>query len=68
MKDCLIDYVSVAQVFYDNALEKIRCDLGVPDSFGINDNNRTTRTHAKAWSLATLHAIGTEKKSFALKK
>lgn len=68
MKNCLIDYMSVAQVFDHDPLEKLGRDLGIPDSFGVDDHNRATRAHAKTWSLATLHAIGTEEKSFALKK
>jgi hypothetical protein len=63
-----LDDSAVAQVLDDDALEERWSDAGVPDAFGIDDDNRTAGADSEAWSLAALDAIGAEEKALALEK
>ena len=63
-----LDDSTVTQVLDDDALEQRGSDTGVPDAFGIDDDDRTAGADSEAWSLAALDAIGAEEKAFALEK
>ena len=68
MEHRFLDYSTVAQVLDDDALEERGSDAGVPDAFGIDDDNRTAGADSEARSLAALDALGAEEKAFAFEK
>ena len=57
---------AIAQMFNDDSLEECRRDTGIPDAFGIHDDDRAAGADAKARRFTTLHAPGTEEQPFAL--
>ena len=64
----VLDDPAVAQVLDDDTLEERGSDAGVPDAFGIDDDNRTAGADSEAWRLAALDTIGPEEKALALEK
>lgn len=68
MENSLIDYTPVTQMFNHDPLEKSGCDIAVPDALRVDNDDGTTRAHTQAWSLAALHPVWPEKKSFSLQK
>lgn len=44
----------------DDSIEERRRDVAVPDPVRVHDDNRSTRAHAKAGSLAALDPPGPE--------
>lgn len=68
MKYSLINWFPVLEVLDDNQFQERGCDLGVPDSFRIHDDDRPVATDTKAGGLATLHAPRTKEQIFALEK
>lgn len=68
MKYRLLHHLSVAQVLDDNALEQGRGHTGVPDAFGIHDDDRSAGTDAEAGRLAAFHAFGSEEQILALEQ
>ena len=68
MKNRLFHRSSLLQVLDDNSLQQLRRDVGVPDSFGIHHDDRTTAADAEAGSFTSLYAIRSEQKIFALQQ
>ena len=68
MKNRLFHGSSILQVFDDDSLEQLRRDVGVPDSFGINDDDRTVAADAEARCLASLHTRWSEQQILALQQ
>ena len=60
MKNSLINWLPVLQVLDDDSLQQLGCDLGVPDSIRIHDDDRPVAADAETRSLAALHAPGTK--------
>ncbi len=52
----------------DDPLEQLRADAGVPDAFGVDDDDRAAGADAKTGGLATLHTVGAEEEVFALQE
>ena len=68
MEHRFLDDSAVAQVLEDDALKERGSDAGVPDAFGIDDDNRTAGADSQAWRLAALDAVGAEEEALALEK
>jgi hypothetical protein len=68
MEDRIFHHFSAFQVLDNNALEKRRGDMRVPDAIGIDDHYRATTAHAEAGSFSALDPAGPEKEAFALKQ
>ena len=68
MEDCFLYDSTVLQVIDDYPLQQLVRYAGVPDPIGINHYYRTTRAHAEAGRLASLHPGWTEQEAFALEK
>ena len=68
VEDGVFDNATSFQVLDDDALEERGSDAGVPDAFGIDDDDRTAGADSEAWRLAALDAIGAEEKALALEK
>ena len=68
MEDCVLYRTPIFQVLDDDSLEQFRSDVRVPDSFRINDDDRTIAAHTEAGSLASLYPIGTEKQILTLEQ
>ena len=56
------------QMLDNNPLEQFRSDSGVPDTLGVDNNDRSAGTDAEAGSFAALHACWTEQEVFALEE
>jgi hypothetical protein len=52
----------------DDSLQELGRHPAVPDTLGIDDDDRTARTHAETRSLPTFHAGGTEQQTFSLEQ
>src|ERR1051325_3530018 len=68
VKHRLLDNPSIAQMLDDDSLQQLRRDAGIPNPFGVDDDDRAARAHAEARGLATLHAARTEQQAFALQE
>ncbi len=68
MKHRLLHHSAVAQVLDDDSLQQRRCNVGVPDAFGIHHDDRPSGADAQARRLAALHAIGSEQQIFSLEQ
>ena len=68
MKHCLLHHSAVAQVFDDESVQQCRCDVGVPDAFGIHHDDRPSGADAQARRLTTLDSTGPEEQVFSLEE
>jgi len=68
MKHRVFDDSAVAKMFNDDSLEQRGRDAGVPDPFGIHDDDRAARADAKAGGLAPLYPPGAEQQPFPLEQ
>ena len=68
VKNRLFNWLPAFQVLDYNSLEQLRCDVGVPDPFRIDDDDRTIAADAEAGSLASLYARGAEQQILALQQ
>ena len=58
----------ISQMLDDDAFEKRRSDVGIPNSFRIHDDDRSTRTHAEARRFAAFDSTRSEQQPFALEQ
>ena len=68
MKNGLLDWPTILQVFHHDPFEEFRGDAVVPDAFRINHEDRSIPADAKAGSLSALHARRPEEQSFPLQQ
>src|ERR1700686_769657 len=68
MKNRLFDRIALLEVLHDDPLQQRRRDLGVPDSFRIDDNNRPIAADAEAGRLAAFDPLRTEEQTLAVQK
>ena len=52
----------------DYSLEKLGRDTAVPNTFGVDDDDRSAGAHTKAWCFASLHACWPEEQVLALEQ
>ena len=52
----------------DDAFEKRRSDVAIPNSFRIHDDDRSMRTHAEAGRFAAFDSTRSEQQPFALEQ
>ena len=68
MKNRVFYGSAVLQMLDDNSLEQMRSDVRVPDSLGVNDDDRTAAADAEARRFASLHAIRPEEEILAVQQ
>jgi hypothetical protein len=68
MKHRLIYRLPILEVLDDDALEQGGSNSRIPNTFGINDDDRTFGAHTKARRLSTFDALRPEKEVLSLKK
>jgi hypothetical protein len=68
MEDSFVDRLSMLEVLDHDALEERRADLGIPNAFGIHDDDGTIAADAEARCLPSLHALWTEEQVLALQQ
>mgnify|MGYP001553607161 CR=1 FL=1 len=62
------DHFSVSKVFNYNAFQKCRRDVGVPDPFRVDRDDRPGAAHAETGRLGPFYAGGAEQEAFALQE
>jgi hypothetical protein len=50
-----LDRLPFDQVFLNNSIQQVGRNAAIPDSLGINDDNRSALADAEAITLRTLH-------------
>jgi len=55
-------------VLDDDALEQLRRNSRIPDTFGIDDDDRSAGAYTKTGSLTTFYPRGSEEQSFPLEQ
>jgi hypothetical protein len=68
MEHCIVDYAAVFQMLHDDALQKIGRHSRVPNTLGIDDDDRPVRAHAEARCLSTLYTVWPKEKTFPLEQ
>ncbi len=68
MKNRLFYRPPILQVLDDDSLEQGHCDIGVPDTFWVHDDDRPVAADAKAGSLTPLHTRGSEQQVLTLQQ
>lgn len=68
MKHGFFNYPPLLQVLAHDSLEKRQVHIRIPDTFGINDDDRTGGAHAKAARLTALHSPRAKEQPFPLKQ
>lgn len=66
MENRFFDGLPSLEMLDDDSLEKIRRNFGIPDSFRIDDDDRSAAAHAEAGRLSTLNSVRTEKQILSL--
>ena len=68
MKYGVLDRLAHFQMLDNNSLEQLGCNLCIPYSFRVHDNDGTSCTNPEAWCFTSLHPGRSEKQAFALKQ
>jgi hypothetical protein len=68
MKDGLVDWISVLEMLYYDALQQLGRHSRIPHAFRIYDDDGTGGADTQTRRLATLHSLWPEEQIFALQK
>jgi hypothetical protein len=68
MENSLSNRPAVPEVLYDDSLQQRRCNLGVPGSLRVHDNDWPVAADAETRRLTALDALRTEEQILALQK
>lgn len=68
MEHSSVDYSAVFQMLHDDAFQKIGRHSRIPDSLGIDDDDRSIGAHAEARRLPTLYTVRPKEKTFPLEQ
>ena len=68
VEHCLLDYPAIAQVLDDDPLKQLRRHAGIPYTFRIYHDDRSTGADAKTRRLAAFYALGSEQQALAMKE
>jgi hypothetical protein len=68
MENRPFDRLPMLQVLDDYSFEQCGSDFGIPDPFGIHNDDRPVAAHTEASGLTTLHSIRTEKEILSLQQ
>ena len=68
MEHCFLDDTPIAQMFNDDPLQQCGRDAGIPDPFGIHDDDRAAGADAEAGRFAALHAARAKEQTFPLEQ
>ena len=68
MKDGLLDWISMLEMLYHDALQQLGRHSRIPYAFRIHDDDGTGSTDSETRRLTTLHPPWSEEKIFALQK
>lgn len=68
VKDGLVDWISMLEMLYHDALQQLGCHSRIPNTFRIHDDDGTGGAYTETRRLATLHSLWPEEKIFALQK
>jgi len=68
MKHRVLHDAPIAQMFNDDPLEQWRRDAGVPDAFGIHDDDRAAGADAETRGFASLYPPWAEQQAFPLEQ
>lgn len=64
----LVHHAPISQVLYDDPLEQLGCDAGVPDPLRVHDHDRSPCAHAEAWGLTTFYPGGAKQEVLSVEQ